>query len=103
MASLDGVNFYGDCISGNSGGWIDQILDLGNVNTLGNLIGQTNVWIGIYFYSNSSIVYSEGAHVDDILLRKCTTGNCTRSPMVFVDPQSSDMITFPMAINVNQP
>ena len=102
MASLDGVNFYGDCISGNSGGWIDQILDLGNVNTLGNLIGQSNVWIGIYFYTNSSIVYSEGAHVDDILLRKCTTGNCTRNPTGY-EPEHSDLITFPLAITVNRP
>ncbi|MGC8960304.1 MAG: hypothetical protein ACP5OO_11070 [Chloroflexia bacterium] len=76
VASINGADFYGYCISGNSGGWIDRELDLTNVPTLGNLLGQPQVWIALVFSSDSSINYSEGAHVDNILLRKCI-GTCT--------------------------
>ena len=44
LASIDGTNYWGNCISGNTGGWIDRVLDLSNVYTLGNLLGQPNVW-----------------------------------------------------------
>jgi hypothetical protein len=32
VASIDGSNFYGNCTSGNSGGWIDMGLDLSDVD-----------------------------------------------------------------------
>lgn len=75
-ASIDGTNFYGAATSGNSNGWIDRVLDLTNVYILGNLMGQPNVWVALYFYSDSSINYPEGAYVDNIVLRKCTAASC---------------------------
>jgi hypothetical protein len=76
-ASINGANFYGVPISGTtSGGWVDGLLNLGNVPTLGNLMGQSNVWVALIFVSDSSINYSEGAYVDNIVLRKCTSGSC---------------------------
>lgn len=77
MASIDGINFSGDCAYGNSSGWFEQVLDLGNVSDLGNVTGQSDVWIGFLFASDSSVVYSEGAYIDDILLRKCVGGSCS--------------------------
>ena len=74
FASIDGTNYWGNCISGDTGGWIDSILNLSNVYTLGNLLGQPNVWIGIVFYSDSSTTFAEGGYVDDIVLRKCPSG-----------------------------
>ncbi len=74
FASIDGVNYWGNCISGDTGGWIDSILDLSNVYTLGNLLGQPNVWIAIVFSSDSSATFAEGGYVDDIVLRKCPSG-----------------------------
>jgi hypothetical protein len=65
-ASINGVNFYGSYTSG----WIDRTLDLTNVPTLGDLTGQANVWIALVFVSDGSVTYSEGAYVDDIVLRK---------------------------------
>jgi hypothetical protein len=77
MASINGANFYGDCLSGDSGGWMDQVMDLTAVNTLGDLTGEPEVWVLLRFFSDTTIGFSEGAHVDDILLRKCTAGGCT--------------------------
>lgn len=76
-ASIDGANFYGTCTSGNTAGWIDRVLDLSNVYTLGNLMGQPSVWIMLEFYSDSSTTYAEGGYVDNIVLRKCTSASCS--------------------------
>jgi len=70
FASIDESNWYGLCTAGNSGGWIDRVLDLSNVYTLGNLLGQPNIWIAIYFHSDNSNTFAEGGYVDDISLRK---------------------------------
>jgi hypothetical protein len=76
-ASINGANFYGTPISGTTGGsWVDQVVDLTNVPVLGNLVGQSNVWVGLIFASDLSITYPEGAYVDNIVLRKCTGGVC---------------------------
>jgi hypothetical protein len=69
-ASLDGADFYGYLYSGNSSGWSDQALDLADVYSLGDLTGEPQVWIAFAFQSDFSINYPEGAHVDEILLRK---------------------------------
>ena len=71
FASTDGSYFSGWCTSGDSGGaWMDQVLDLGSQ------AGQPNVWVALVFSSDDSVNYVEGAHVDDIVLRKCTSGSC---------------------------
>jgi hypothetical protein len=75
-ASIDGSLFYGHYTSGNTGGWADKTLDLSNVYYLGNLLGQSSVWIAFRFYSDTSVNYSEGGYVDNIVLRKCPGGTC---------------------------
>lgn len=72
-ASTDGYYFYG-YYSNPTGGWVDRVMDLSNVYTLGNLLGQPNVWIAFRFYSDASTNASEGAYLDNIVLRKCPTG-----------------------------
>lgn len=76
LASINGTNFYGTCTTGNTGGWVARELDLTNVPTLGNLLGRSQVWIALVFDTDSSVTYSEGAYVDNVLLRKCI-GTCT--------------------------
>jgi hypothetical protein len=78
-ASIDNINWYGSCTYGNSGGWISRVLDLSSVYTLGNLMGQPSVWIALEFYSDGSNNYLEGSHVDNIILRKCSSGSCPAS------------------------
>ena len=67
--STNGSNFYGWQSSGTSGGWISQTVDLKNVYSLGNVTGQSQVWVACWFTSDATNQY-EGAYVDDFLLQK---------------------------------
>jgi hypothetical protein len=69
MASIDGDDFHGWKWSGNSGGWVSESFDLADVPTLGNLCGQSQVWIAFIFTSDEDIT-GDGAFVDDVVLRK---------------------------------
>jgi PKD repeat protein len=74
-ASSDGSTFSWVSESGNTNGWVDRLLNLGNVNGA-NFVGNSQVWIAFRFRSDSNINLPDGAFVDDILLRKCTGGSC---------------------------
>lgn len=69
-ASITGTHFYIYSVTGNSGGWKDQAMDLSNIHTIGNLLGEPQVWIALTFISDESINLPEGIYVDDIHLRK---------------------------------
>ncbi|HID86393.1 MAG TPA: hypothetical protein EYP55_03320, partial [Anaerolineae bacterium] len=71
-ASVNGSYFYGNGVSGDSGGWRDVNFDLTDVYTLGDLTGEPQVWIAFVFASDGGVTYPEGAYVDDIVLRKVT-------------------------------
>jgi len=80
--SIDDNYFYG-YYSNPTGGWVERVMDLSNVPTLGNLLGQPNVWIAFRFYSDASTNAAEGAYLDDIVLRKCPIGvTCPVSSVV---------------------
>ena len=70
LASVDGNEFYGNCTTGSSNGWVSRTLDLTAVPTLGNLTGRPNVWVAFVFASDYTITYPEGAYVDRVVLRK---------------------------------
>jgi len=74
-ASIDGDWFYGRRWWGNwaSDGWMNIGFDLKRVSALGNLMGQSQVWIAIIFKSDSSVAY-EGAYVDNVVVEKITGG-----------------------------
>ena len=69
-ASIDGSEFFGYAALGTSGDWVEKTLDLTDVPTLGNLMGQPQVWIALDFISDASGNAAEGAYVDDIVLQK---------------------------------
>lgn len=76
--SKDGANFYGDCYSGNSGGWIEKTINLANVSGgLGNVLGQPSVTVKVYFTSGTDTVRAEGVFLDNFSLRQCLGGGCT--------------------------
>jgi hypothetical protein len=75
--SIDGTNFYGHQKSGNSGGWQKATIDLKNVPTLGNVCGETQVWVRIGFVSDTDNNTGEGAYVDDTWLWKQPGPSCT--------------------------
>ena len=67
LISTDGSNYYGWGSSGDSQGWITQTRDLTAVPTLGNVCGQSQVWIVFSFDSDVSGTM-EGAYLDDVRL-----------------------------------
>jgi bacillolysin len=73
-ASLDGNTFYCASQSEPTGGWVDGLLDLAHVPTLGNVVGQPQVWVAFIFQSDNTISVAEGAYLDNILLRKYVPG-----------------------------
>ena len=82
-ASVNGTNFHGTRYSGDCTlgclGWCSVNFDLTNVDTLGDLSGEPEVWIGFKFHSDSTNTY-EGSYLDDITLRKelgCASPNIT--------------------------
>jgi len=79
-ASIDGWDFYGNGVSGDSGGWSYASFDLTNVYILGDLTGEPQIWIAFVFISDDSTTYPEGAYVDDIVLRKVTGQPTTPTP-----------------------
>lgn len=94
-ASIDGTNFSGSCTSGNSGGWIDRILDLADVYNLGNLLGQPKVWVALWFESDSSMNYAEGGYVDNVVLRRCPPGATCPANSPVILPANSSIIESP--------
>ncbi len=98
MASVDGSNWYGSCWSGDSGGWVDRRFDLSNVYQIGNLLGRSQVWITLWFSSDSSVTRAEGVYVDNLALRVCPAGvSCPATSSV--PAEVDDTLTeFPFAM-----
>jgi len=69
LVSTNGTNFYGYQVSGNSGGWLSRSIDFTNVPTLGDVTGDSSVWIAFLFTSDSSVT-DEGAYVDEVRVEK---------------------------------
>ena len=82
--SIDGQQFYGQRMSGSTTssepptrtGFTQRSLDLTNVFTLGNVMGQSQVWIAFIFDTDSSIV-DDGPFIDNIRLLISNGGSCT--------------------------
>ena len=67
--SIDGSSYNGYWTSGYTGGWTWKNIDFKNVPNLGDITGESSVYIAIAFSSDVSNQY-EGAFVDDILVEK---------------------------------
>jgi hypothetical protein len=63
--SLDDTNYYGTSWWGDSGGWMTDSVDLTNVPTLGNVCGQSTVYVAFVFESDLLTAY-EGGYVDEV-------------------------------------
>jgi immune inhibitor A len=101
-----GSTEYGYKISGNSGGWIDGVLDLDNVDGEGtSVIGLTNVWLRFRFTSDYMVSTGEGAFLDDIYLLTCKAIYCSGysaspslTPIVGPGTQLDGLIVEPVMI-----
>ena len=92
-ASINEENFYGNSISGdwtqNSGninGWLTETFDLTNVYTIGNLAGQSQVWIAFVFSSDETI-NDQGVYLDEITIQKNIAQG---DPEINISPSSLD-------------
>jgi len=91
MASIDESSFYGWGLSGDSGGWESRSFDLANVYTLGNLCGESQVWIAFIFESDSMTGTGyDGAFIDDVVLRKYVTDGGNNPPNTPSNPSPAD-------------
>ena len=78
------------------------MLDLANVYTIGDLRGRPQVWVAVQFYTDYSITYSEGAYLDNLLVRKCTSGSCPAQTMEEIGPDAR-LIDIPFALTADDP
>ena len=75
MTSIDGKQYHGICVSGSSGGWAEERLDLNKVIQIGSVLGRSQVYVAVVFWSNESVTYpGQGGFVDNIELRKAVAG-----------------------------
>ncbi len=69
FASPNGSAFYGNWVSGDSGGWRPGVIDFQNVPGYGSMLGDASVWIGFYFYSDGS-KQLKGPFIDDVFVQR---------------------------------
>lgn len=71
VASVDDIDYYGSSVTGGSASsWTKKTLDLKAVDTLGNLCGQSAVYVAILCQWDAVQNYVDGPFIDDLLLEK---------------------------------
>jgi hypothetical protein len=87
------AHYDGVCRTGQTAGWEDLVLDLANVPTFGNLLGQEKVWVAVRFRSPQGATATRpvGAYVDDAVLRLCPLGLGCETTMAAGEPTDSDI------------
>ncbi|NQT24520.1 PKD domain-containing protein, partial [candidate division KSB1 bacterium] len=72
LASTNGTNFYGSGYSGGSiyPNWTSITFDLKSVPTLGNICGQSAVYIMLLYNADDVQDFNEAAYIDNISLQK---------------------------------
>ena len=72
------------------------MLDLTNLFTLGDITGSPAVWVALKFASDGSVNYADGAHVDNIVLRKYVSGAAGAAPEgTLIEPAGDGLIEVP--------
>ena len=75
MTSIDDEQYKGICVSGSSDDWVEERLDLNKVSELGSVLGRSQVYVAVLFWSDESVTYpGQGGFVDNIELRKAMAG-----------------------------
>jgi hypothetical protein len=70
-ASIDGETFGVVRMTGTTSGWVEQTVDFTDVSALGDITGESNVWVAFVFRSNHGIT-GAGAYIDDVQIEKTT-------------------------------
>jgi hypothetical protein len=81
--SLDNDMFYGRTTTGYGDAWLNDAIDLKNIYVLGDVTGHSQVWIGIWFDSDSYYAPEQGgAAVDDFSFTSCLSSTCPNKPLI---------------------
>lgn len=97
-------NYVGWCLSGDStfatndvDGWVPYTLDFSDVFHDGStsFLGDSTVYAGFVFFSNSSTTFSEGAYVDNVEIRRCAA-NCTQNQTSNVTVTNDNLVVEPL-------
>jgi len=99
LVSINGTNFYGYQLSGNSLGWQPDTIDFQSVPTLANVCGQAQVWVAFIFSSDESNT-AKGAFVDQIHIEKTTGGAQFDLVALDVFPADSAGVELPTPYNI---
>ena len=91
-ASIDNYNYYGLANFRDVSDWSTKTLDLTDVYHLGNLMGQPQVWVGILFLSDENGHEPEGSYVDNVVLRKCSSGCVSQAPFAEMHQSTADQV-----------
>ncbi|MCF7855603.1 MAG: hypothetical protein K9N51_12450 [Candidatus Pacebacteria bacterium] len=77
MASTDDVDYYGTTLTGGDawGRCTKRTFDLTSVPTLGNLAGQSTVYVAFKVTWDSVTNYVDGPFIDDVLIEQYTSGD----------------------------
>ncbi len=97
-------DYEGWCYSGDSQGWMETTLNLANIYNDGtiNFTGDSSVWFSLVFFSDITNTLSEGAFVDDVIIRKCAT-DCTQDQsMAETNPSKMKIIAWRKARAENE-
>ena len=92
MASITGLDFYGSCWYGSSGGWVPQELNLSDVPRIGNLSGRSEVWVAFVWDTDGGGVRPEGGFVDSVTITKIVGGE-TATPTLSPTPTRTPTAT----------
>lgn len=103
-ASIDGSHFYGlTATHVFSTSWAGgQFFDLSSVPTLGDLRGQTNVWITFIWRTDNFGETFEGAYIDNVVISKGTLRPVSYLPNVIRALPATPAFT-PIPTSVNPP
>jgi hypothetical protein len=71
--STDGESFGVVQLTGTTSGWAEETVDFTDVSALGDVTGQSNVWVAFAFRSNGS-TNGPGAYIDDVRIEKSAAG-----------------------------
>jgi len=92
-ASLNGNNYYGTGLSGNTGGWRYYDYDIANWPGLGNLLGDSSVWFAWICTSDASITRS-AMYLDDIDLQVTLVCDAFGDPHATCYPPMTPLMPF---------
>ncbi len=111
VASTNGTNFYGYYLTGdmtgdagNVDGWLSKTFDLKNVYQIGDITGESQVWIAFVFTSDGTIV-DDGAYLDDVVIKKNVAAGVPSLTDHFTcrdgnDPYNTQTTTFYVTDNI---